>query len=268
MKLALCQTDIIWENKEENLKRAAVYIKKAAENGSEFIVFPEMSFTGFTVSVEKCGEVFENSETLERVRAMAAENKIAVGFGMIVREKGKNLNRFAVVDNKGELVGFYDKIHPFSYSREGKFFSGGNRLFTTEIGDTKMSCFVCYDLRFPEIFTAAGDDSDLFIVIANWPASRINQWSSLLRARAIENQCYIAGINRTGEGDGIVYNGRTAVFDCYGNLAAERDDSQGITYCEIIPDNVKYYRSKFRMRADRQPGLYAGLLNKNSSLAD
>ncbi|MCD7904755.1 MAG: carbon-nitrogen family hydrolase [Clostridiales bacterium] len=259
MKLALCQTDIIWENKEDNLKAAEVFIKEAAENESDFIVFPEMSFTGFTVNVEKCGEAFESSETLNSVMAMAAENKIAVGFGMIVREEGKNLNRFVIVDGKGELLGFYDKIHPFSYSPEGRFFTGGERLLTLKIGDCRLSCFVCYDLRFPEIFTAAGDGSDLFVVIANWPASRISQWSALLRARAIENQCCIAGVNRTGEGDSIVYNGKTAAFDCYGNLLAERDSAPGITYCEIIPDNVSYYRNKFRMRPDRRTELYSRL---------
>ncbi|MCD8090248.1 MAG: carbon-nitrogen family hydrolase, partial [Clostridiales bacterium] len=254
-----CQTDIIWENKEENFKKAEKYISEAAQNGAGLIVFPEMSFTGFTMNTEETGEVFETSETLSRVKNMAEKNKIAVGFGMTVKEKEKNFNRFALVDKSGKLLGFYDKIHPFSYSGETNFFTGGERLFTTEICGVRISCFVCYDLRFPEIFSAAADDSDLIIVIANWPSSRINQWSYLLRARAVENQCYVAGINRTGEGGGIVYNGRTSLFDSFGSLIAERDSAPGITYTEINPEEVSRCRTGFRMRPDRREDLYIKL---------
>ncbi len=263
MKAALCQTDIKWENKEKNLAEAEKYTAEAAENGAELIIFPEMSFTGFTMNVEKYGEEFASSETLEKIKKTAADNKIAVGFGMAVKENKKNLNRFVVVDKDGSLLGFYDKIHPFSYGDEGKYFTGGENLLTVKIGDTRLSCYVCYDLRFPEIFSAAADKSDLLVIIANWPASRINQWTHLLRARAVENQCYTVGINRTGEGGGISYNGKTALIDPYGNIMAQRDSAPGITYCEILPENVAYYRNKFKMRADRREELYISLFEEN-----
>ncbi len=256
MKLALCQTDIVWENKEKNYETAEKYIKKAAENKGELAVFPEMSFTGFTVNVSGMGEVFEESETVHIMRDMAKKYGIALGFGMIVTENGKNKNRFVIIDKDGNIAGYYDKIHPFSYSEEGKFFTGGNHITNVRIGDTAISLFVCYDLRFPEIFSCASYTCDLLLVIANWPASRINQWTHLLRARSIENQCYVAGINRTGTGDGIIYNGKSAVFDCYGNLLTEMDNHEGLAFCEIIPENVVYFRNKFRMKQDRREDLY------------
>lgn len=260
MKLALCQTDIIWEDKEKNIEAAKAYIEEAAANSADLIVFPEMSFTGFTVNTKVCGEIYKTSETLERMKALAGANKIAVGFGMIVSEGDKNYNRFVIIDKYGEEAAFYDKIHPFSYSEEGKHFSGGNKLSTVKIADVKISLYVCYDLRFPEIFSAPGDNVDLAVIIANWPASRISQWSALLRARAAENQFYTAGINRTGTGDGIEYNGKSAVFDCYGALMAEAGSQPGITYCEIRPENITYYRNKFKMRKDRKPALYKKFL--------
>ncbi len=264
MKLALCQTNIIWENKKENFIIAEKFIKEAAENKAELAVFPEMSFTGFTVNVKDMGEAFETSQTVSVMKAMAKRHKIAIGFGMIVSEKGKNKNRFVLVDKNGDMLGHYDKIHPFSYSEEGKYFTGGDNIINVKIGDTSIAPFVCYDLRFPEIFGAASYNCDLLLIIANWPASRISQWTHLLRARAIENQCYVAGINRTGTGDGLIYNGRSAVFDCYGNLIVEMGDNEGVAYCEIIPENVVYFRNKFRMKQDRNEELYKRLFDNIS----
>lgn len=261
MKIALCQSDIIWENRDKNLKKAKESIREASENKADLIVFPEMSFTGFTVNIEKCGEVFETSPTVREISQAAKENNIAVGFGLIVRENEKNYNRFVIVDKNGNLLCHYDKLHPFSYSEEGKHFFGGDHLCNVKIADARLSPYVCYDLRFPEIFTAASYNSHLMIVIANWPASRINQWTILLKARAVENQCYVAGINRTGEGDGIIYNGHSALYDPYGNPVTEANSTECTIYGAIDPANVNAYREKFRMKYDRKEPLYKTLFD-------
>ena len=256
MRIALCQTDILWEEKDENLKRAEKFIEEAARRKADLIVFPEMSFTGFTVNIEKCAEKSEGSYTTAKISEAAARHKIAVGFGFIVSENGKNYNRFIIVDKNGEVLCSYDKIHPFSYSEEGKFFSGGDHLCTVKIGDVWVSPYVCYDLRFPEIFSAASRRSHLLVIIANWPAKRISQWTALLRARAIENQCCVAGINRTGEGDGIIYNGGSGLYNTYGDPVTEADESECIVYGDIIPDEIEAYRERFRLKDDRKEELY------------
>ncbi|MCD7854879.1 MAG: carbon-nitrogen family hydrolase [Clostridiales bacterium] len=261
MKLAMCQTDMFWEDKEKNLEAAEEFIKEAAENSADLIIFPEMSFTGFSVKTAEMGEEYRTSKTVENIKLLAAENKIAVGFGMTVSENGTNLNRFVMADKEGKEVGFYDKIHPFSYGDEGRLFTGGDKTTVVTVEGVRIALYVCYDLRFPEIFSAASNNADMAVVIANWPSSRISQWSALLRARAIENQYYVAGVNRTGTGDGIEYNGRSAAFDYSGALMAEAGSQPGLTYCEILPENVAHFRNKFKMLRDRKPELYKKLLH-------
>ncbi len=261
MKLAMCQTDMFWEDKEKNLEAAEGFIKEAADNSADLIIFPEMSFTGFSVKTAEMGEEYNISKTVEKIKLLAAENEIAVGFGMTVSENRTNLNRFVVIDKEGEEAGFYDKIHPFSYGDEGRLFTGGNKTAVVIVEGVRIALYVCYDLRFPEIFSAVSNSADMAVVIANWPSSRISQWSALLRARAIENQYYVVGVNRTGTGDGIEYNGRSAAFDYSGALMAEAGSQPGLTYCEILPEKVAHFRSKFKMLRDRKPELYKKLLN-------
>ncbi len=259
MKAALCQTNIIWENKEENLKKAEGFTAIAAQNNADLIIFPEMSFTGFTTNTQLCGESYKKSPTVKFMQELSEKNKIAIAFGVIINESSKSYNRIVITNSNGEIAAFYDKIHPFTYSGEDKFFTGGNSITRTVIKDVTLSPFICYDLRFPQPFLAASQSAHLLIIIANWPESRISQWNYLLRGRAIENQAYVIGVNRTGTGNGIEYNGHSAAYDCYGNLLTEADSSECLTYCEIVPQTVAAYRKKFPAKADFRPKVYSSL---------
>lgn len=276
MKIALAQTDIIWEDKKANLEMAEAFVKRAAEEKVDLILFPEMSLTGFTMNVEALGEYYETSSknmnndnshwnfnnTLEAIKQLSIKYSMNIGIGYIEKEleapKGKN--KYAVISKVGEIINNYTKIHPFTFGTESKYYFGGDKISYFNIDDFKLSTFICYDLRFPEIFQIASKDAELITVAANWPKARINHWVTLLKARAIENQCYIAGINRVGNGDGIEYNGNSLIIDPLGNVIGSLlDGIDGLIVAELNADLVHNLRKDFPLKQDRREDLYREL---------
>jgi omega-amidase len=265
MKLALAQTDIHWEDKSKNKENYLRLIIKAAESAVDLILFPEMSLTGFSMNVNAISEK-DNSEssTIEWFKSQAVANNINIGFGYVERPscdvKGKN--NYCVVSSNGDILSLYSKIHPFSYGLESQFYIGGDAISFFKLKDFIISTFVCYDLRFPEIFQAASRNAALITVAANWPKSRREHWITLLKARAIENQCYIAGINRVGVGNNIEYSGDSLLIDPLGDILLHGTAKEELIIHDISVDEVYKTRESFRLKDDRRENLYNSFYRK------
>ncbi len=257
MKLSLAQTHIIWEDVEQNLGNAARLIEKESGKGSQLVLFPEMSFTGFSMNAKMAAS---SERIVARMSELAKEYKIALGFGRVDKGK-KNRNHYTVIDSEGSMISDYVKIHPFSYTHEDVFFESGSEVTKFEVGGITFSNFICYDLRFPEIFQAVADDVSAIAVPANWPRERSAHWDALLRARAIENQVYILGINCAGEIGGKDYAGGSCVINPAGEVVHRLGEEEE-SFCFELEDDVKKFRAAFPMRKDRRPSLYERLQNK------
>ena len=258
MKIAIGQLNMAWEDKELSLQKVRKLTAQAAAGEADMIVFPEMSLTGFSMDIDRIGENPDQPESVERMGRIAGEYHIAIGFGWAaLPEAGqaKGTNRFTVLDAEGKVLGEYSKLHPFRYGGEADIYQGGDRLVTVPFMGHMIGLFICYDLRFPEIFQAVSEKADVMLVIADWPASRSDHWLTLLKARAIENQSYMAGVNCTGSLNGLDYSGDSAVFDPLGNLLGTLHGQEGVVVCEIGQD-VQTLRQKFQMKQDRRNELY------------
>lgn len=258
MKVALGQLDMIWEDKEASFIKAEAMIKEAASAGADVIIFPEMTLTGFSMNLKKIGEDPLNSWSLSKMKKCAEENNIAIGFGwsaLPVSPAEKGTNRFTLIDKDGEIVTEYCKIHPFTYGGESESYAGGDEIVSVPFMGHVVSLFICYDLRFPDIFQIASSKSDVMIVIANWPAVRSAHWQTLLRARAIETQSYVIGVNCYGSRDGEFYSGESLAVDSIGNILGEISGKEGVLICDI-DDRAWDLRDKFNTRNDRREDLY------------
>ncbi len=249
MKIALAQTHIEWEAKMTNIAKAEKIISNQARDGVSMILFPEMSFTGFSMNTTHTGEIELN--TLSAIKAMAKKNKVSVGFGWVKKTEGKCQNVYTILNDEGEVISSYAKIHPFSYSGEDKYFVGGEKVVTYDVGGVPFSSFICYDLRFPEVFRAIADFVHAVIVPANWPAKRAEQWKTLLRARAIENQVYVFAVNCVGDMGGQYYSGDSCVINPDGKILQMLSNQEGVLSFEF-EDDVEKYRNEFPVLKDRK----------------
>ena len=228
MKIALVSLNQIWEDKEVNLIKCKKFIKKS--KGLDLIIFPEMTLTGFTNN-QKLAENFENSWSIKKFQKLAKENNIALIFGVILKGKSKAKNSSIFIDNKGNILDVYTKIHPFSFANEDKYFESGDKVIKIDFENIKIGLSICYDLRFCNLYSFM-DDCNLIINIANWPSKRIDHWNTLLKARAIENQTYVIGVNRIGvDGNNLEYIESSKIFNA-------NDDE--IKY-EKIDEEMKIY---------------------------
>lgn len=252
MKAALAQTNILWEDKEENLLRAKKWLREAKKQEAQLLCFPEMSFTGFSMQTEKTAE--SEGGTVRLMQKMAHEYRIAIGFGWVEKTEGKARNHYTVADEAG-ILSDYVKVHPFSYSGENRYFEAGEALSVFQMGGLRIGTLLCYDLRFPEPFQILAETCDLIIVAANWPEGRREHWKCLLQARAIECQVYLAGVNCCGRQKGLPYAGDSCIFAPDGKRIAGFLEGEGLLTARIRED-TKEYRKEFPVRADRRWELY------------
>lgn len=254
MKVALAQINIAWENPKENLIKCEKFIKKASEKNADIIIFPEMALTGFTMNVKSLN--LKEEFILDWIKSKAFENNIniALGYGIKVNEKGKN--KFCIVSSKKNILGLYTKIHPFSYSGEDEKFYKGNKIISCKVKDAHVTPFICYDLRFPEIFQIASKKSEIIIVIASWPKEREEHWITLLKARAIENQCFIIGVNRVGMGEKIEYLGASLIFDPLGNSLNKKSSKEELIIKDLDLSKIKEIRETINIKKDRREKFY------------
>ncbi len=253
MKIELCQTKIVWENKKENLINAE---KLIAESKSDVLFFPEMSFTGFSMNTSVTGE--QDSYTIKYMRELVLKYKKAVAFGWVNKAGEKAENHYTLINSDGEILSDYIKIHPFSFSGEDKYFDSGKKIYTFEYKSFNMCNLICYDLRFPEIFQIASRKADIITIAANWPKARKDHWKTLLKARAIENMCYIAAVNCVGSIGGIEYSGDSCLINPNGEVIEMLSGKEGNIALEIEND-VSLWRESFPTKKDRKEELYKSL---------
>ncbi len=242
IKIGLVQYAPVWENKAESCER----IKNLISNVSkiDLFVFPELTLTGFTMKSDKFVENLEGA-SYNFFSSLAKDKKSAIIYGVIEKGKRKNFNTLVHLNNQGKIISTYRKIHPFSYSKENVFYGKGKELVVTKVKGVKIGLSICYDLRFPELYRFYGKEKvHLIIDIANWPDTRIEHWRSLLKARAIENQCYVAGVNRVGDDPKLRYNGFSSVFDPMGKEIVAVENDEMIIGAEIDKTLVHEVRKK------------------------
>lgn len=220
MNITILQTDILWAQPEANRQRISQLIEHLGP--TDLIVLPEMFSTGFATQPEGIAEA--DGGSLRWMAAMAASTQAALAGSIAIREGERYYNRFYFVKPDGELA-FYDKRHLFTYGGEDKAFTPGRDRVVVEWRGVRILLQVCYDLRFP-VFSRNHDDYDLVLYVANWPEGRRQAWDLLLRARAIENQCYVVGVNRVGKAQ-VNYNGGSAIVDfralCSPHVSTDRN---------------------------------------------
>ncbi|MGI9605173.1 MAG: nitrilase-related carbon-nitrogen hydrolase [Acidimicrobiales bacterium] len=252
MRIAVVQHEIEWESPQANFDKLRPRISEAADDGAGLITLTETYSWGFTMNTDRARETSDGPST-EFLRAEAARTgswivgSIPVGGPGLERPN----NRMTFAGPSGELF-TYDKIHPFSFSGEDKSYTAGTERRTFEIGGLRISPFVCFDLRFADEFWALAHDTDCYLVIANWPASRRNHWRALLLARAIENQAWVIGANRVGPDPNVDYCGDSLIVDPFGELAADAGDEATIISADIAVERVRSVRTNFPFLEDRR----------------
>lgn len=243
MKITLVQYNPVWEDKKKNREKLNSLIKGSTNLG-DLLIFPEMTLTGFSMDTRNLSEE-KDGESFWFFSELARNHSVDVITGIIEMEKNNFFNTLLHISASGELVTFYRKVHPFSYSSENKFYTGGEKPVQTQIGDWTVGLSICYDLRFPELFRFyARGRVDLLVNIANWPVPRIEHWRVLLKARAIENQCYTVGVNRVGKDPNADYSGFTSVFDPMGKEIISVSNEEKLIHSELYYDLITKTREK------------------------
>jgi predicted amidohydrolase len=246
LKVTLVQTDLVWENKNANLDHISRMLEEPGT--TDLILLPEMFSTGFSMDAGKLAESMDG-KTVAWMAGKASKLGAVVAGSLIIRENGHFYNRFVWARPDGEHQ-WYDKRHLFSMGGENRHYTSGNKRVTVEWRGWKIRLMICYDLRFP-VWSYNQDDYDLLVYTANWPAARQQVWKKLLVARAIENQCHCAAVNRVGtDGSGLSYNGDSGMISPRGE-AVWLGDAGTIRTFSISLTELHAFRNKFPVLRDR-----------------
>ena len=255
MDVCAIQYDIAWEDKAANFARVRALLAGADPAPGGLIVLPEMFATGFSMNVAAICEGRERAAE-GALAEFAAERGCAVLGGVVTRAAdGRGRNQAVLVGPDGRELARYTKMHPFSFAGETAHYAPGERPVVVEWGGAKLAPFVCYDLRFPEVFrsvTASG--AEVLAVIANWPASRREHWRTLLRARAIENQAYVVGVNRIGADPNVAYSGDSLIVGPRGEVLADAGTGQCTVCTRLDLGGLRAYRKEFPALKDMKEG--------------
>lgn len=254
LKISSIQTDIYWQDIDANLAMLEEKIWQISE-GPDLIVLPEMFNTGFTMSARQLAEP-PNIKTFLWMKQMAKQFDAAICGSYIVKESGQFYNRLYFVEPNGTSE-YYNKRHLFRMGEEHRTYSPGKQRMVYTYQGWKIMPQVCYDLRFPvwvkNRYLKEEDrlEYDLLIFVANWPAPRSSVWDALLKARALENQCYVIGVNRTGsDGEGIAYNGQSVMYDFKGKQLIAPSENEGVETATIDLEELYSFRKKFPVYLD------------------
>jgi predicted amidohydrolase len=256
VRVAAVQHDIVWHDRTANFDHLSSMVAGAVACDARVVLLTETFSTGFSFDTPGIAEP-EGGPSSQFLRLMATTHRVWVGgscpeiAGDAPPDDQRPSNVFVLVDPDG-AEHRYRKIHPFSHADEERYVRAGTDFVTVDIDGLRCSLFVCYDLRFADEFWALAHDSDAYFVVANWPAKRRLHWSSLLRARAIENQAYVVGVNRVGAGGGLDYSGESAIIDPLGEVLATGSGAETILFADLDPDHVASTRDHFRFLQDRR----------------
>jgi predicted amidohydrolase len=257
VKVSIVQHDIVWEEPEATRAHVAPMIAKAAADGARLIVLSEMFATGFSMRPERVAED-EGGPSEQFLLEQAAAHDAYLVASIAQRGSDGRYRNNAIVAAPDATVRRYAKIHPFTYSGEHDHYEAGVDHLTVSIDDVKMSVFVCYDLRFADEFWVLAKETDLYVVVANWPEARREHWRLLLRARAVENQAYVVGVNRVGTGKSLVYTGDSAIIGPLGETLADCPEGEAVATAEVDPAIVSHARSTLPFLADRRDVIARG----------
>ncbi len=252
MRFAVVQHDIVWEDRSANFARLAPLVARAAGAGAELVLLSETFSTGFSMT-PGIGEP-EGGPSAQFLQGQAAEHGVwmAGSCPEVAPDGDLPYNSFVLAGPDG-TVHRYRKLHPFTHGGEHERFRAGEKPVTVEVGGLRVTPFVCYDLRFADVFWSAALDTDVYLVTANWPAARRLHWQTLLQARAIENQAYVVGCNRVGTaGDGTEHTGDSRIVSPMGELLATAAGVETVLVADVDPAEVTATRDRLQFLADRR----------------
>lgn len=250
IKIGLFQYAPAWEDADETIKKIdKLIIETKNLNNTSLLIFPEMSLTGFTMNSRPLAED-RSGVSFNYFSQLSKKLKKHIFAGVIEKDGKEIYNSLIHFDDKGIIKKVYRKIHPFNLSNESKYYSAGSKPVTTQIGEITFGLSICYDLRFPELYRTYGKARiDILVNIANWPASRITHWHTLLRARAIENQSYMLGITRVGKDPYVTYPGGSSAINPMGEILKESSE-EGVLIIEVEKNVVSKVREKMPFLTD------------------
>ena len=252
MKIAAIQHDIVWEDRDATFAHVRPLIAGAAGAGARLAVVTEMFSVGFSMNTARIAEP-EDGPSAAFLRTEAMRHGMWLYGSAPERlpgaDKPRNVGLLVAPDG---TITRYAKIHPFTYSREDESYDAGTEMVTVDVEGLRVSLFVCYDLRFADEFWMLAPQTDCYLLCANWPESRRTHWQSLLVARAIENQAYVVGVNRVGEGGKLNYVGDSRIIDPLGELLATGAGTEALLVAEVKPERVAEVRNRFRFLPDRR----------------
>jgi len=248
LKVSIIQDELNWQDAEANRERYTRHIESLQDEDTDLIVLPEMFSTGFCMQPENLSETMEGA-TVRWMREQAARSAAAITGSIILEEDGHYKNRMIWARPDGSMA-YYDKRHLFRYGDEHIHYTAGNERIVVELHGWRLALFVCYDLRFP-VWSRNRDDHDVAVYVANWPGARQYAWDTLLRARAIENQVYVVGVNRIGwDGIGNAFFGGSAVLDCLGQPVVDCRDKRMNATTTLSREEQEAFRQRFPARMD------------------
>ncbi|MGI8720743.1 MAG: carbon-nitrogen family hydrolase [Geodermatophilaceae bacterium] len=252
MKIAAIQHDITWEDKDANFAHLRPQIAAAADKGARLVALTEMFATGFSMSSTTLAEGHDGPST-QFLREQAQNRDIWIGGSIVQRHPSVRLpyNQF-VLAGPGGQVHRYAKRHPFTYHGEHEHYSAGTQSITVDVEGVRITPFICYDLRFADLFWERASQTDCYLVVASWPSPRRAHWRALLTARAIENQAYVVGVNRVGSGGGSDHAGDSLIIDPAGGTVADAGSKEQVLLADIDPAVVSQVRADFPFLADRR----------------
>lgn len=252
MKVAALQTDIAWEDPTENFRRIAPSVAAAAAAGARLLVLPEMYACGFSMNTDRTQEPPAGPSTRFLVeQARTHDMWICGSIPELPDGSDRPYNTLIMASPRGDVTR-YRKIHPFTFAKEHEHYRAGEDFVTIDVDGLRCTLFVCYDLRFADEFWATAADTDAYIVVANWPQRRRHHWTTLLRARAIENQAYVVGVNRVGRGGELEYVGDSQIIDPWGEILASAAKGPTLMFAELDPTAVADARRVFPLLPDRR----------------
>jgi predicted amidohydrolase len=257
LRIAAVQHDIVWNDRDANFERLAPMIAGAAAAGAQLVLLTETFSVGFGFDDPAFTAEPTGGPSARFLAEQAAHHGVWVGGTCpeihpdAPADDQRPSNSFVLARPDGTQHR-YRKIHPFSFAGEDRFVRPGTDLVTVDVEGVRVSMFVCYDLRFADEFWGLAADTDVYLVPANWPAARREHWMTLLRARAIENQAYVVGVNRVGSGGGIDYSGDSQIIDPLGDVLAAASRVETIVLGEVSTEHVAGVRDRFRFLPDRR----------------
>jgi len=254
LNVTLVQANQVWEDKKENMRHFEELLAEVEE--TDIIVLPEMFHTGFTMNAKKFAEEMKKSSAISWLQSMAAKKNAAIYTSFIAKEDDYYFNRGVFVEPSGKFT-HYDKRKLFTLAGEEKVFKAGHVKTRVNYMGWKIQLQICYDLRFPEITRNGLQDHksakfDALLYIANWPEKRNTHWKALLTARAVENQCYVVGVNRVGEdGKGLTYSGDSAAINAYGeSMTKIKAHKERVKTVVFSADHLKEVRTQLQFLKD------------------